>query len=252
MHRRWFESHIPASGVDYRNESDAWHGMGISGPNSRTLLSRITREDVSAEAFKFRDIRRMFVAGVPAIISRISFSGELGYEIYCAPQFQLRLFEAIEEAGADLGLRLYGARALMALRLEKNWGAWTLDFRPDFTAAQSGLDAFIQWDKDFIGKPAAEAERAAGPDKRLVAMTIETDDIDVVNDEAIMKEETCVGYVTSGGYAHHVRRSMAMGYVPPALAVDGTALTVEINGAFYPAEVTAHPLYDANGSRMRE
>jgi dimethylglycine dehydrogenase len=252
MHRRWFESHIPASGVDYRNESDAWHGMGISGPNSRTLLSRITREDVSAEAFKFRDIRRMFVAGVPAIISRISFSGELGYEIYCAPQFQLRLFEAIEEAGADLGLRLYGARSLMALRLEKNWGAWTLDFRPDFTAAQSGLDAFIQWDKDFIGKPAAEAERAAGPDKRLVAMTIETDDIDVVNDEAIMKEETCVGYVTSGGYAHHVRRSMAMGYVPPALAVDGTALNVEINGAFYPAEVTAHPLYDANGSRMRE
>ena len=96
---------------------------------------------------------------MPALLARVSFSGELGYEIYCASQYQLRLFEGIEEAGVDLGLKFYGNRTLMSLRLEKNWGVWTLDFRPDFTAAQSGLDAFIQWDKDFIGKEAALAER---------------------------------------------------------------------------------------------
>ena len=251
MHRRWFDEHLPETGVVYRNRSDEFHGIAISGPNSRTLLSRICRDDVSNEAWRFRDIRQTFVGGVPAILSRVSFSGELGYEIYCAPHFQLKLFEEIEAAGADLGLTLYGARALMSLRLEKNWGAWTLDFRPDFTAAQSGLDGFIQWDKDFIGKDAALAERQAGPDKKLVTMVIETDGIDVSNDEAILKDGACVGYVTSGGFAHHVGKSMALGYVPPELAADGTDLEVEINGTFYKASVTAHPLYDANGSKMR-
>ncbi|MGB0690187.1 MAG: GcvT family protein, partial [Candidatus Puniceispirillum sp.] len=168
MHRRWFEMHLPETGVAYANRSDAWHGIAISGPKSRTLLQRLVREDVGADALAFRDVRQTFVAGVPAMLLRISFSGELGYEIYVAPQYQLRLFEAIEEAGQDLGLRLYGSRALMSMRLEKNWGAWTLDFRPDFTAAESGLDTFINWNKDFIGKDAALAEAKHGPTKKLV------------------------------------------------------------------------------------
>ena len=251
MHRRWFDRHLPESGVSYENRSDDFHGIGLSGPKSRELLSRICRDDVSAEALKFRDIRKTFVGGVPVILLRVSFSGELGYEIYCAPQYQMKLFEQIEEAGADLGLTLYGARALMSLRLEKNWGAWTLDFRPDFTAAESGLDAFINWDKDFIGKAAAEKEKASGPSKKLVTMTIETDDIDVSNDEAIFHGDEAVGYVTSGGYAHHAQKSMALGYVPTALAADGTELAVEILGKRYPAKVTAHPLYDPNGGKMR-
>ena len=251
MHRRWFEKHLPKEGVTYRNRSDEFHGIAISGPNSRELLSRICRDDVSADTMKFRDIRETFVGGVPVMLLRVSFSGELGYEIYCAPQFQMKLFEAIEEAGEGLGLKLYGARALMSLRLEKNWGAWTLDYRPDFTAAQSGLDVFINWDKDFIGKEAALAEKKSGPDKKLVTMTIDTKDIDVSNDEAILKDGECVGYISSGGYAHHVGKSMALGYVPPELAAHETALEVEINGTFYPASVTAHPLYDANGSKMR-
>ncbi|HEY5701304.1 MAG TPA: FAD-dependent oxidoreductase [Gammaproteobacteria bacterium] len=251
MHRRWFESHLPVTGVSYRNRSDELHGIAIAGPRSRELLSRITRDDVSNESLRFRDVRKTFVGDVPVILVRISFSGELGYEIYCAPQFQLKLFERIEEAGSPLGLRLYGARALMSLRLEKNWGAWTLDFRPDFTAAQSGLDAFIDWDKEFVGKRAALAERESGPAKKLVTMVVETTDIDVSNDEAVLLNGECVGYVSSGGYAHHVGKSIALGYVPPALAADGTELQIEINGEFYPACITAHPLYDANGSKMR-
>jgi len=251
MHRRWFENHLPDEGVTYRNRSDDFHGMAISGPNSRELLQRICRDDVTNTGLKFRDIRNTFVGGVPVILTRISFSGELGYEIYCAPHFQLKLFEEIEAAGADLGLKLYGARALMSLRLEKNWGVWTLDFRPDFTAAQSGLDAFINWNKCFIGKDAALAEKQSGPDKRLITMIIDTNDIDVSNDEAIMKDGECVGYVSSGGYAHHEKKSMALGYVPSEYSAHGTCLDVEINGSFYPATVTAHPLYDANGSRMR-
>jgi dimethylglycine dehydrogenase len=251
MHRRWFERHLPETGVAYANVTDRWHGFALSGPNSRALLSRITREDVSNAALKFRDIRRTFVGGVPVILVRISFSGELGYEIYCEPQFQMALWEKIEQAGEGLGLKLYGARALMSLRLEKNWGVWTLDYRPDFTAAESGLDAFIDWNKDFIGKKAAAAEREKGPAKKLVTLVIDIDERDVVNDEAILKDGVCVGYVSSGGYAHHAGKSMAMGYVPPELATDGMPLTVEVGGAMYLAHVVAQPLHDANGGRMR-
>jgi dimethylglycine dehydrogenase len=250
-HRRWFEARLPDSGVAYQNLSDALHGIAISGPKSRALLERLVREDVSAQSLKFRDIRKTFVGGVPAILARISFSGELGYEIYVAPQYQLRLAEAIEEAGADLGLRWYGARALMSLRLEKGWGAWTLDYRPDFTAAESGLDAFIDWTKDFIGKDAALKERERGPAKKLVTLVVETKDIDVSNDEAILQGGKAIGYVSSGGYAHHVGKSVALGYVPADCAKAGTRVEVEIMGEMYPAAIQGEALYDSSGERMR-
>jgi len=251
MHRRWFESKLDSYDLSYANESQRYHGLGLSGPNARELLARITRDDVSNEGLKFRDIRRTFVGSVPAILTRLSFSGELGYEIYVAPEYQLKLYQSIVAAGADLGLKNYGLRALMSLRLEKNWGAWTLDFRPDFSAVQSGLDAFVDWDKEFIGKSAALAERDAEPTIKLVTMTIDTDDIDVSNDEAILKDGACVGYVTSGGFAHHVGQSMALGYVPAALAAAGTEVEVEINGEMYPARIVAEPLYDPGGEKMR-
>lgn len=250
-HRRWFEQHLPETGVTYTNLSDAYHGIALSGPNARDVLQQICRDDVSAGAMKFRDIRETFVAGVPAILARISYSGELGYEIYVAPHYQLRLAEAIEAAGAGHGLRWYGARALMSLRLEKGWGAWMLDYRPDFTAAESGLDQFIDWDKDFVGRQAALEERERGAESRLVTLVVAAADIDVCNDEAILDGDEAVGYVSSGGYAHHVKKSVALGYVPTALAGDGQQLTVEINGEMFRAEVQGQPLYDSNGGRMR-
>ena len=249
-HRRWFERDLP-QGVTYCNVSEDWHGIALSGPKSRALLQRIMREDIGAEAFKFRDLRQTYVGGVPVILNRISFSGELGYEIYCKPQYLLRLAEAIEAAGADLGYRWYGARALMSMRLEKGWGAWALDFRPDFDAIESGLDVFINWKKDFVGKDATMAARDAGPKRKLVTMTIAVEGIDVSNDEAILKDGVAVGYVSSGGYAHHAGVSMAMGYVDTAYATGGTTLEVEILGQFYKAQVLARPLYDANGANMR-
>ena len=166
-HRRWFENFLPHEGVQYKNCSDELHGIAISGPKSRELLSRICREDVSGDSLKFLDIRETFVAGVSSLLNRISFTGELGYEIYTAPHFQLKLFEEIESKGEDLGLTLYGSRALMSLRLEKSWGAWGLDFRPDFTAMESGLYQFINWKKDFIGKKLSVHEKETGSLKKL-------------------------------------------------------------------------------------
>jgi dimethylglycine dehydrogenase len=249
-HRRWFEKDLPAD-VAYQNVSDDWHGIALSGPKSRELLSRITRDDVSAESFKFRDLRQTFVGDVPVILNRISFSGELGYEIYCKPQYLLRLATAIEDAGADLGYRWYGARALMSMRLEKGWGVWTLEFRPDFDAVESGMDVFINWKKDFVGKEATMAIRDAGPKQKLVTMTIDVDGIDVSNDEAILKDGEAVGYVSSGGFGHRSSKSMAMGYISIEHAAPGTALQVEILGEFYDAKVLGGPIYDPNGANMR-
>ena len=251
MHLRWFEMHLEGvQDVVYQNMTDDFHGIAISGPNSRELLSRLTREDVSSDGFKFRDIRDTFVGGVPALCVRISFTGELGYEIYVAPQYQLKLFEAIEEVGEDLGLKWFGGRALMSMRLEKSWGAWTMDFRPDFTIMESGLDFFVDWDKDFIGKKAALIEKMKGPTKKLSVIQIETE-TDVSGDEAVMHNGECVSYITSGGYGHSVQRSLAMTYLPVELIDSKTTLEVEILGEFHKASIVMEPLYDPSGSKMR-
>ena len=250
-HRRWFENRLPEKGVSYANRSDDYHGVAISGPKSRELLKRITRDDVTSGSFRFRDIRQTYVGNVPAIIIRMSFSGELGYEIYCKPHYLIKLAENIEEAGKDLRFLWFGARALLSMRLEKQWGVWTMDFRPDFTAAESGLDAFIDWNKDFIGKEAAERENRNGTKQKLVTLTIESEEIDVSNDEAILKNGEPIGYVSSGGYAHYVKKSVALGYVPTEHSKPGTKVQVEILGEMYNAEVQDKPLYDPDGTRMR-
>jgi len=254
MHRRWFEFHLPKDGVSYRNVSDDLQGFAIAGPNARQLLERLCLEDVSGAAFKFRDVRSMNVGNVPVLAVRVSFSGELGYELYCKHSYHIALLEALQTAGRDLQLRIYGGRALMSMRLEKNWGVWGLDYRPDFTAAEAGLDTFIAFDKptEFIGKAAAVAERAAGPTRKLVTLIVEAlDDADCAGDEPILHNDKCIGYVTSGGFGHTIGKSLAMGYVPAELAKNGIELTVEVLGRFCKAVVARSPLYDPTGSKMR-
>lgn len=248
-HSRFFAQTLPDD-VRHENQTGEWHGIGLSGPCSRALLQQITRDDVSADRLQFRDCRETFVGGVPVLLNRISFSGELGYEIYCRPQYLLRLSEAIEEAGAELGFRWYGARALMSLRLEKGWGAWGLEFRPDFNAVESGMESFINWNKAFVGRAATEAAKAEGVARKLVTLTLDAP-LDVTLDEAVLKDGQAVGYVTSGGYAHRVGQSMAMAYVSTEHSAAGTALDVEILGEIYSARVEGAPVYDPQGTRMR-
>ena len=248
MHRRWFENHLKNFNVVYKNRSDDFHGLALSGPKSRDLLQKIVRENISNENFKFRDVREMYVAGVPAIVNRISFTGELGYEIYVAPHFQLKLYEEMEAAGKEFNLKPFGARALMSMRLEKNWGAWTLDFRPDFTAKESGLDFFINWNKDFIGKESAKKDNSK---LKLTPLIIETEDIDVTNNEAVVKDGKSIGYITSGGFAHHVKKSVAYSYLDEEILKTNEKFQVEINGNFYNSTIIKEPLYDPRGTKMR-
>ncbi|MDC0152657.1 FAD-dependent oxidoreductase [Candidatus Pelagibacter sp.] len=248
MHRRWFESHLKDFDVVYKNRSDDFHGLALSGPKSRDLLQKLVKENISNENFKFRDVREMYVAGVPATVNRISFTGELGYEVYVAPHFQLKLYEEMEAVGKEFNLKPFGSRALMSMRLEKNWGAWTLDFRPDFTAKESGLDFFINWNKDFIGKESAKKDNSK---LKLTPLIIETEDIDVTNNEAVVKDGKSIGYITSGGFAHHVKKSVAYSYLDEEILKTNEKFQVEINGNFYNSTIIKEPLYDPRGTKMR-
>ena len=248
MHRRWFESHLEKFNLQYKNRSDDFHGLGIAGPKSRELLQKIVRESVSNDSFKFRDSRKMFVAGVPAIVNRISFTGELGYEIYVAPHYQLKLYEELTKAGKEFNIKPFGGRALMSMRLEKNWGAWTLDYRPDFTAKETGLDIFINWDKDFIGKDYAQKDESKN---KLVPLIVETNDIDVTYNEAVLKDDKSIGYITSGGFAHFVNKSVAFSYIDQNELKSEKGVQVEINGDFFNCSIIKEPLYDPSGQKMR-
>ncbi len=252
FHMRWFERLGIPDTVAIRPMPGGLTGFMIAGPKSRELLQRLVREDISNANFKFFAVREMAVGLVPAIIVRASYTGDLGYEIWCTPDYQVTLYEQLIEAGLDLGLSHFGNRALMSLRLEKGYGAFFREFRPDYTPVESGLDRFIAYDKPvaFVGKAAALVDLARAPEKKLVTLIVDTD-TEVVGYESVMRGETAVGQITSGGYAHWAGKSIAMGYVKTAYATDGTDLSILIFGEARRARVAVTPLFDANGGRQR-
>ena len=152
------------------------------------------------------------------------------------------------EAGREFNIKLFGARALMSMRLEKNWGAWTLDYRPDFSAKETGLDMFINWDKDFIGKEKAKSENSSS---KLTPLIVETNDIDVTNNEAVMNGDQSIGYVTSGGFAHFVNKSVAFTFIDQNKIKSENKIQIEINGDLFNCSVIKEPLYDPSGQKMR-
>ncbi len=197
-------------------------------------------------------MREIEVGLVPAIVNRISYTGDLGYEIYVDAHHQVALYHALTEAGAELGLRPFGMRAMMSLRLEKSFGSWLREYKPDYTPAETGLDRFVSFGKnDFIGRPAAVAERETGPGRRLCTFVVEAADADVWADEPIWKDGQVVGFVTSGGYAHYVQKSVALGFLPVTMIEPGVRVEIEILGELRPATLIAEPLFDPKGERMR-
>ena len=251
-HGRWFEQNA-ADGVTVENISDSRSGFQIAGPRARELLARVTRSDVSAAAFKFMDVKPMTVGMANCLVQRVSYTADLGYEIYCDQMSVRHLWNVLTAAGADLNLRPFGMRAMMSLRLDKWFGSWGREFSPDYTPAETGLDRFIRWNKpsDWIGKAAAMAEKATGPKRRLVSFIVDARDADVVGWEPIWLDEKVVGFCTSGGFSHFSGLSLAQGFLPADRVQDGLAVEIEILGERRPAKVHLSPLFDADGSRMR-
>ena len=252
-HMRWFDQHLPADGgVKITAHGAGMVGLSIAGPNARAVLAKLADQDVSAEAFRFMDIRHMQLGLAPALVGRVSFTGDLGYEIWMKPEYQRYLFTELMTAGAEFNIRPFGLRALNALRLEKNFGGWAREYRPIYTAYEADLGRFVALakDADFIGKAAAQGQKGGGK-MRLRSLIIEARDADVIGDEPIWHGGAVVGWVTSGGFAHNAGKSVAMGYVPTELADTDDGWQVELLGERLTARLQRQPLFDANGSRMR-
>ncbi|TPM23731.1 FAD-dependent oxidoreductase [Mesorhizobium sp. B2-3-6] len=303
-HMRWFEKHLPkdgpsASEVRIHRFDQTLVGLSIAGPKSRDLLQKLVDVDISTKAFRFMDFREMAVGGAPCMVNRITYTGDLGYEIWMAPAYQRLVYKAIKDAGEEFGLVDFGMRALLSMRLEKNFPTWFRELRPIYGPFEGSMDRFIKLEKnDFIGRDAAARERAEGPKLRRVSFIVEAADADVMGDEPIWAKVgkdygtvekphgfgaprfdaagkevrgskaaqgasavrgivdgdwRVVGWVTSGGYAHYVQKSMAQGYVPAALAQDESAglFEIEILGHRRPARINVEAPFDPSGEKMR-
>jgi dimethylglycine dehydrogenase len=169
------------------------------------------------------------------------------------PEYQRRLYDAIMEAGREFGIANFGMRALLSLRLEKNWPTWFRELRPIYGPFEGDVGRFVDLRKnDFIGREAAAHEKENGGKLKRVTFIVDADDADVLGDEPIWHDGNVIGWVTSGGYAHYVDRSLAQGYVPKELAADGAGdFEIEILGERRGAKIQAEPLFDPEGARMR-
>lgn len=249
-HMRWFHDHM-AEGVSVRDISDATVGFGVSGPNARKIVEKLT--DGPIAELPFMGCGTFDIGLYRCKVGRLSVAGELGFEIHCSAAEHIGLRRILLEAGADLGLREVGFNALLSLRLEKSFGIWSAEFTQGYTPAQTGMDRWIAWGKgDFIGKEAAQAERdSGGPSTHIVTLEIDAGDADASGFEPVWQNGTRVGFVTSGGYGHTTGKSLAMAMLDQSATTEGTELTVHIVGAERPAKVIAPSPYDPSGKAMR-
>ena len=252
-HMRWFEKHLPDDGsVRVRALGLELCGLSIAGPNAQKLLAKLTDSEVSTKAFPFMSFTEMDLGLVPAKVGRVSYTGSLGYEIWVKAEYLTTLHTMIMEAGREFAIKPVGGRALMSLRLEKNWGTWAREYRPIYGPFEAGLGRFVALGKnDFIGREAAVKEKETGGKRAITVFTVHDNDVDVIGDEPIYHDGKCVGWVTSGGYAHAAKKSVAIGYVPGELMNETKGYEIEILGQTYKASVQRDPLFDADASQMR-
>ncbi|WP_371056685.1 FAD-dependent oxidoreductase [Rhodosalinus sp. K401] len=250
FHMRWFQMN-ETEGVRIENVSDRLNGFQIAGPLARDVLAACTRSDIADMAFL--DVRRLTVGMADCLVQRVSYTGDLGYEIYCDPMEQRALWSALQEAGQPHGMKPFGMRAMMSLRLDRFFGSWGSEFSPDYTAAETGLDRFIAFRKnaDFIGRAAAEAERAEGATRTLRPFEVDTLDADVHAYEPIWIGGEVRGFCTSGGYSHHADKAVALGLIPSEAAAPGLEVEIEILGEMRPARMLEDALFDPDGARLR-
>jgi glycine cleavage system T protein len=247
----WIRSHAPDDGsVAVEDVTSRFACFGIWGPRARELLQPLTTADLSNDAFPYMRARELAVGPVPCLALRVTYVGELGWELYCPSEFGLALWDTIWAAGREHGLVAGGYRAIDSCRLEKGYRVWGADITPEDTPYEAGLGFAVKLDKDdFIGREAL-LERQK-PERKLTCLVLEDPRAVALGSEPVRVDGRIAGRVTSGGYGYTVKRSIAYAYVPAEYAGVGTQVEVEIFGARVGGEVAHEPLYDADGSRVR-
>ncbi|MGB3147823.1 MAG: FAD-dependent oxidoreductase, partial [Paracoccaceae bacterium] len=252
-HQRYFNEVPRPDTVSFKSLTVDLCGVNVAGPKARELLSRLTQEDLSNESFPFMRSRRISIAGVEATAIRVSFTGDLGWELYVAEADQVKLYTALLTAGADLGVRPVGSRALLSLRVEKGYGSWGREYSPEYWPQEVGLDRLIKMDKpEFLGKAAYAALADNVPREKLVMIEVAAGIADASGGEPIfLPNGTPVGRVSSGAFGYSVGKSLALGFIKAANATAGTELSLAILGKDTKGVILAEPAYDPKGERLR-
>jgi glycine cleavage system T protein len=250
----WIRRHQPEDGsVDVRDLTSSRACLGVWGPRARDVLQPLSSQDLSNAAFPYMTARWLTVGEVPCLGLRVTYVGELGWELYCPTEYGRRLWDLVWEAGQEHGMVAGGYRAIDSLRLEKGYRVWSSDITPTDNPYEAGLGFAVRLQKpvDFIGKPALVAARTAGITRRLVPLLLEDSQSVALGGEPVSVDSGVVGRVTSGGYGYTLERSIAYAYLPAEHATADTSVNVEVFGQSVPATVAAEPLFDPSGSRIR-
>ncbi len=253
FHMLWFEQHVGSNTVQIVNRSDELSAIAIAGPRSRELLSSVASQDVDGSSMPFMSVHALDVGNAPCLVARLSFTGELGYEMYVPTVYATSLYDTLLDVGDKFGIRPFGIRALVSLGMEKSFGIWSREFTPEYTPAMCGVDRFVDYGKaNFIGRDAALADREAHHEHKLVALEIESSDADAWGYEPIWHKNEYAGFVTSGAYGHTVQKSLALAYVKaPFLESSSNEFSVHIVDKRVPATLIAEAPYDPSGSQLR-
>ncbi len=252
FHMRFFNALPLPQGTRFESRTVALCGFNVAGPQSRELLQRLTNADLSNSAFPFMRSARIVVAGVEVIAIRVSFTGDLGWELHCRAEDQVKLYAALLEAGKDMGAGPVGSRALMSLRVEKGYGSWGRDYSPEYWPQECGLAKLVKADKDFLNKSAWDAIAQNAPRDVMRYLEIDATIADATGGEPVfMTDGTPAGNVSSGAYGYSVGTSLAIAYLKAGVAKPGDEVDVAILGRPHRARVLAAPAFDPEGSRLR-
>jgi len=228
------------------------------GPRARDILQSVTRADVSNAAFPFGTAQTIGIAGCPVLALRVTYVGELGWELHLPVEYATTVYEALREAGAQHGLVNAGYRAIESLRLEKGYRAWGSDIGPDHTPLEAGLGWALKLKTQipFKGREAVEAQKAAGVRKRLACFTVDDPDVVLLGRETIYRDGERVGWLTSGGWGYTVNKSIGYGYVRSADPISAADIAsgqyeLEIATERVPCKVEMQPLYDKDMKRVK-
>ncbi len=250
----WMRLHLPEDGsVTIEDVTSAYACLGLWGPQARTILEKITHDDVSNVGFPYMTAKRITVGDAPALALRVTYVGELGWEFYCPMEYGLRLFDTLWEAGQPQGLAAAGYRAIDTLRLEKGYRYWGAEIGPDYTPYEAGLGFAVKLDKgDFIGREALLKQKAEDVKRKLCCLSLADGRVIALGKEPIRTPAgQIIGWVTSGGYGYSVGKSIAYAYLPVEQARVGAELEIEIFGEQIAAVVEREPLWDPKGERIR-
>jgi glycine cleavage system aminomethyltransferase T/glycine/D-amino acid oxidase-like deaminating enzyme len=249
----WIRDHAADDGsVQVEDVTSAYACIGLWGPAARDILQPLTTANIGNQAFPFMTAQQLAIGSVPVMALRVTYVGELGWELYCPSEFGLRLWDTIWESGRNRGLVAGGYKAVESLRLEKGYRAWASDISPDSDPYQSGLGFCVKLDKgEFLGRSALLKKREAPADTKLACLVLEDARSVALGSEPVRIDGKVTGRVTSGGYGYTVEKSIAYAYVPSSAAV-GTPFEVEIFGTWVPGEIAKDPLYDPKGEKIRK